>query len=70
MTTTTSQQYGSTYTQPGLISDRDQGTYGEIRGNLSNANDTVVRFLRERPAMALGCAVAVGFVVGRILTRK
>jgi len=68
--TTTSQQYGSSDNEAGLSSNQDQSAYGDVRGNLANDNDNVVRFLRERPAMALGAAGAVGFPVGRMPSRK
>jgi ElaB/YqjD/DUF883 family membrane-anchored ribosome-binding protein len=42
----------------------------EARQNLIDLNQRVVRYVRERPGTCLIAAIAVGFVVGRIASRR
>ena len=35
---------------------------------VKRADDKLVTFVKERPLVALGAAVAIGYVVGRVLT--
>ena len=37
---------------------------------VKRADDQVVSFVKERPLVALGVALAVGYVFGRIVTRS
>ncbi|MHB1845104.1 MAG: hypothetical protein ACYCWW_09755 [Deltaproteobacteria bacterium] len=43
---------------------------GEARQKLEDWNRTALRFVRERPGACLLGALAFGFVVGRIVTRR
>lgn len=36
---------------------------------VKSADDKVVAFVKERPLIAIGAAVAVGYMIGRIFTR-
>lgn len=40
-----------------------------VMGGLKRADDQLVAFVQERPVVALGAALAVGYVIGRVLTR-
>jgi hypothetical protein len=40
-----------------------------VRDSLSGFNDEAVRVIKERPAACLLGALALGFVVGRIISR-
>jgi ElaB/YqjD/DUF883 family membrane-anchored ribosome-binding protein len=42
----------------------------EAKRNLSDLNARVTSFIRERPGMCLLGALAFGFVVGRIASRR
>jgi hypothetical protein len=42
----------------------------EARRNLGDLNTKVVKFIREHPGTCLLGALAVGFVVGRIASRR
>lgn len=42
----------------------------EARRNLSDLNNRVTRFIRERPGVCLLGALAFGFVVGKIASRR
>jgi hypothetical protein len=41
----------------------------EVPLALNNANNTFVGFVREQPLVALGAAIGVGYVLGRMLRR-
>lgn len=41
----------------------------EIVEKMQLADEKLVAFVRERPLVALGTALAVGYVVGRIVSR-
>jgi len=41
----------------------------ELQGTLQKANETFVAFVRERPLAALGAAIGIGYVFGRIFRR-
>jgi hypothetical protein len=42
----------------------------DARRNLGDLNNKVVKFIREHPGTCLLGALAVGFVVGRIASRR
>ena len=44
--------------------------YRDARDQLRTVNDTAVRFIREHPAACIAGAVAVGYVVGRMASRR
>lgn len=41
----------------------------QVRDNLANVNREAERFIKERPAVAVLGALALGFIVGRIVSR-
>jgi ElaB/YqjD/DUF883 family membrane-anchored ribosome-binding protein len=41
----------------------------KIVDQVKAADDKVVAFVKERPLVAIGAAVAVGYMIGRIFTR-
>jgi hypothetical protein len=41
----------------------------QLRGNLTDFDGEVRRFVRDKPLLALGAAVAAGYILGRILAR-
>ncbi len=49
----------------GQVQDRME----DIRGYGEDAGEWIREFARERPLAALGVAVGVGFVLGRLLSR-
>jgi ElaB/YqjD/DUF883 family membrane-anchored ribosome-binding protein len=40
-----------------------------LRGYADTADNAIREFARERPMMAIACAVGVGFLVGRLASR-
>ncbi len=50
--------------------DRVVPQIDEARQNLVDLNDRMVRFIRANPGTCLLGAVAVGFLVGRIASRR
>ncbi len=51
------------------LQERMKPQIDQVRDNLVSANREAARFIRERPAVALLGALALGFVVGRIVSR-
>jgi ElaB/YqjD/DUF883 family membrane-anchored ribosome-binding protein len=49
----------------GQVQDRVE----DIRGYGEDAGEWIREFARERPLAALGVAVGIGFVLGRLLSR-
>ena len=43
--------------------------FDDTRSQMSEADERVREFAREKPFVALGLAVAAGFVIGRLLSR-
>ena len=41
----------------------------QLRTDLTDLDSEVRRFVREKPLLALGAAIAAGYIVGRILSR-
>jgi hypothetical protein len=41
----------------------------QLRSNLTDFDGEVRRFVREKPLLAVGAAIAAGYIVGRILSR-
>ncbi len=41
-----------------------------VGGALSGFNDDAVKFIRQRPGTVLVAALAVGFVIGRFISRR
>ncbi len=42
----------------------------EARQNLADFNERAVRFIKERPGTALLGALAFGFIVGKLVSRR
>ena len=40
-----------------------------LRGYADTADSTIRDFARERPLLAIACAVGIGFVIGRLASR-
>ncbi|HEX7623695.1 MAG TPA: hypothetical protein VF400_09010 [Anaeromyxobacteraceae bacterium] len=40
-----------------------------LRGYADTADNTIREFARERPLLAIACAVGIGFVIGRLASR-
>jgi ElaB/YqjD/DUF883 family membrane-anchored ribosome-binding protein len=40
-----------------------------LRGYADTADTTIREFARERPLLAIACAVGIGFVIGRLASR-
>jgi ElaB/YqjD/DUF883 family membrane-anchored ribosome-binding protein len=49
----------------GKVNERLQ----DFRGYLDAADDSIRDFARERPLLAIACAVGVGFIIGRLASR-
>jgi ElaB/YqjD/DUF883 family membrane-anchored ribosome-binding protein len=40
-----------------------------LRGYADTADSTIREFARERPMLAIACAIGIGFVIGRLASR-
>ena len=49
----------------GKVTDGMEG----LRGYADTADTTIREFARERPLLAIACAVGIGFVIGRLASR-
>jgi ElaB/YqjD/DUF883 family membrane-anchored ribosome-binding protein len=47
-----------------------EGRYDDARMQLRQANDTAVEFIRENPVLCIAGAIGVGYVVGRLASRR
>ncbi len=52
------------------LRERGQDKLDEARQKLTDFQDQAVRFIRERPMAVLIGAVAAGFIVGKLLSRR
>jgi ElaB/YqjD/DUF883 family membrane-anchored ribosome-binding protein len=43
--------------------------FEDVRGYAQSANATIREFARERPMLAIACAIGIGFLVGRLASR-
>jgi ElaB/YqjD/DUF883 family membrane-anchored ribosome-binding protein len=41
----------------------------DLRGYAETADSAIREFARERPMMAIACAVGIGFLIGRLASR-
>ena len=41
----------------------------DLRGYAESADSAIREFARERPLLALGCALGLGFLIGRLASR-
>ena len=51
------------------VQDRMAEGMGDLRGYADSANAAIREFARERPMLAIACAVGVGFLIGRLASR-
>ena len=49
----------------GKVTDGMEG----LRGYADTADSTIREFARERPMVAIACAVGIGFIIGRLASR-
>ncbi len=49
----------------GTMSDRME----DLRGYAETADSSIREFARERPVLAIACAVGIGFLIGRLASR-
>lgn len=54
----------------GELEDRIGPQLEQVRTNLEVWNQKALRLMRERPGTCLLCAVGIGFLVGRIASRR
>ncbi len=45
-------------------------TYGDARARLDDLNDRAVSFIKENPGLCIVGAVAAGYVIGRLASRR
>ena len=51
------------------VHDLEQ-TYDDARAQLEAFNDTAVAFIKENPGLCIVGAVAAGFIIGRLASRR
>lgn len=51
------------------VQGRVTGGLEDLRGYAESADSAIREFARERPLLALGCAIGIGFVIGRLASR-
>jgi ElaB/YqjD/DUF883 family membrane-anchored ribosome-binding protein len=51
------------------VQGRVAGGMEDLRGYAESADAAVREFARERPLLAIACAIGVGFVIGRLASR-
>lgn len=51
------------------VEDTMAGGMEGLRGYLDTADDAIRAFARERPMVAIACAVGLGFLLGRLASR-
>jgi ElaB/YqjD/DUF883 family membrane-anchored ribosome-binding protein len=51
------------------VSDTVSEKLTDIKGYAGDVQGWVGDFARERPLMAVGCAIGLGFVIGRLVSR-
>lgn len=51
------------------VEDTVAGGMEGLRGYLDTADDAIRTFARERPMVAIACAVGLGFILGRLASR-
>jgi ElaB/YqjD/DUF883 family membrane-anchored ribosome-binding protein len=51
------------------VQERVAGSMQDIRGYAGSADSAIREFAREKPLLAIACAVGVGFLIGRIASR-
>ncbi|HEX9289454.1 MAG TPA: hypothetical protein VF904_08025 [Anaeromyxobacteraceae bacterium] len=51
------------------VQGRMAGGMEDLRGYAETADTTIREFARERPMVAIACAVGLGFLIGRLASR-
>jgi len=51
------------------VRGRMAGGMEDLRGYAETADATIREFARERPMVAIACAVGLGFLIGRLASR-
>ena len=69
MTDTGTARAATANQEPGL-DERLAPRIAEAKAELVRLNGRVTGFIRENPALSLLCAVGVGFVIGKLASRK
>lgn len=51
------------------VQDKMSGSMEDLRDMAGTIDGTIREFAREKPILALACAVAAGFLIGRLAAR-
>jgi ElaB/YqjD/DUF883 family membrane-anchored ribosome-binding protein len=51
------------------MQSRVSNSLDDLRGYADSADGALREFARERPLMAVACAVGIGFLIGRLASR-
>ncbi len=51
------------------VQDRMSEGMDDLRGYADTADNAIREFARERPMLAIACAVGLGFMIGRLASR-
>ena len=51
------------------VQDRVGARVEDLRGYAESADATIREFARERPLLAIACALGLGFLIGRLASR-
>jgi ElaB/YqjD/DUF883 family membrane-anchored ribosome-binding protein len=51
------------------VQGRVSDSLDDLRGYADSADTAIREFARERPLMAIACAVGIGFLIGRLASR-
>ncbi len=51
------------------VQDKVSDSMEGLRGYADTADSTIREFARERPMLAIACAVGIGFLIGRLASR-
>jgi ElaB/YqjD/DUF883 family membrane-anchored ribosome-binding protein len=51
------------------VQEKVSGGMEGLRGYADSADDAIRTLARERPLVAIACAVGLGFVIGRLASR-
>lgn len=51
------------------VQDKMAGSVDDLRDMAESIDGTIREFARERPILAIACAVAAGFFIGRLAAR-
>jgi ElaB/YqjD/DUF883 family membrane-anchored ribosome-binding protein len=51
------------------VQDKMAGSVDDLRDMAGSVDGAIREFAREKPMMAIACAVAAGFLIGRLASR-